>query len=183
LPVVAMLLLAQGPVGGGVTPEWDVRKQVELLETGINRLLPVLTAADPAKWSNQESAAAYLKQWQSCVSEARYLLLSTQEFHRTPEKLTAALDVLFRLDFLQAQSRSLVDGLRRHGNAAETAYQIESTLSQTAESRETLRRHIQDVAELREKEIEVARKEAQRCRVTLSQPGVAVPKPPPAKKQ
>jgi hypothetical protein len=170
LAVVALAI--QSP---GVVPDWDVKVRAEKLSEDIARLKPVLDQLQPATWAAQDAPAGYEKQRQFCLSEIGNIQTATKTLQAQPEKLSSALDVYFRTEAMLEQVRSLSAGVRKYQNPA-VADLIDGIAGNTAADRALLRQQIQDMAVLREKEMDVAQREAQRCRVDLARPGAPRPK-------
>jgi hypothetical protein len=79
------------------------------------------------------------------------------------------LETLIRIESLNQQSMSLSQGVRRYQNPA-VADILDSLLSSLSGDLEWLRSQSLEMAQQREKEVEVAQKEAQRCRTQILQP-------------
>ena len=91
--------------------------------------------------------------------------------------MTLALETLFRLQAVESQVNSLVDGVRRYQNPA-VGDLLVSVVSANSANRDQLRQYITDLAQTKEQEFKIVDKEAQRCRGSLSaRPTPAPPKP------
>lgn len=170
----------------GVSAPWDISQTLTSLGEQSQRLLPILEQLTPEKWQAKGAPAAYTAQWRSARSEVGYLLGASESLKKQPEKLTLALETLFRLQAVEAQVNSLVDGVRRYQNPA-VGDLLVSVISANSANRDQLRQYITDLAQSKEEEFQVVDREAQRCRGTLmrqptSRPAPAAPKPasPPA---
>lgn len=169
--ITVALLLFQS---AGVTPDWDVKPRIEKLSAEASRLKPLLEQVDPAKWADAAAAESYGKQWRHCLDAAGYVENAAARFASQPGRLSLALETLFRLDNLLEQTASLAQGVRRYQNPA-VADLIEAQANGVAGNREWLRQHAQELAKTREIELEVAEKEAQRCRTQMFRPGTKRP--------
>ena len=109
------------------------------------------------------------------------MLGAAQSLRKQPEKLTLALETLFRLQSVESQVNSLVDGVRRYQNPA-VGDLLVSVVSANSANRDQLRQYVTDLAQTKEQEFQIVDTEAQRCRGTLTRqpparPAPAAPKP------
>lgn len=174
----ALRLPAQQPAG--VTPEWDTRTMLLTLASEVKRLKPILDQVKPKDWVAKGAPDAYIRQWQGVQNEVDYLVGATQNLSNQPEKLTLALEALFRLQAVEAFAQSLAGGIRKYQNPA-LADLLVGILTENSGSRERLKQYITDLAATKEHEFQVADREAQRCRSVLSRqpaaPSGAKPEP------
>jgi hypothetical protein len=162
---------AQSP---GLPPEWEVRKNLAALVQQVQRLKPVLEEIKTDEWSKKGAPEAYQAQWKSITSELGYLVRSAEGLSREPERLTLALETLFRMQSMESMLDSLEDGTRTYQNPA-LADLLRGVMTDNAAHRESLRQYIVQLAAVKELELKVMNEEAQRCRAQLS-------RQPPAKK-
>ncbi len=159
-------------------PEWEVSRDMAALAEQVRRFKPILDEVKPQDWVSQGAPEAYQTQWKSVTSEIEYLTRSTKELSSQPERLTVALETLFRMQSLDSILSSLDDGIRRYQNPA-LADLLRGETNQTAAHREKLRHYVVALAATKELEYKIMHEEAQRCRGMLSrQPA---PKPDPSK--
>jgi hypothetical protein len=157
-----------------VAAEWDISKTIAAFSDQANRLKPILDQLTPQEWVARGAPQAYLSQWQQSEMELGYVGTSAQAFERDPERLSLALDTLFRWERLAVDLNSLVDGVRHYQNPAVGDLMV-SVLGENSSNRELLKQHITDLAAQKEEEFAVVDKEAQRCRGQVTRP--APPKP------
>jgi hypothetical protein len=141
----------------------------------VKRIPDVLDQAKPQEWMAKGAPDAYVRQLESAKNELQYVIGSTEKLVREPERLTTALDVLFRLQSMEALLNSLRDGIRKYQSQA-VADRLNAVLTDNANNREKLRQHIMDLAATREEQLDVMDKEAQRCRSELTRQPVDTPK-------
>jgi hypothetical protein len=165
-PAVFLLLAQQATLA----PEWDFKAKVGKLTAEVTRLRPMLERLDPAQWRDTGAGAAYQTTWQYCTAEGANLERVMENMAAQPEKLSVAVELLVHLESFSNQLTWLNGGVRRHHNPA-IADLIEGVLGEMQPSRDGLRRYVQDLAALREQELEIASQEAQRCRAQLAKPG------------
>jgi hypothetical protein len=165
----------------GVSAPWDISQTLTSLAEQSQRLMPILEQLTPEKWQSKGAPAAYTAQWRSARSEVGYLLGAAESMKKQPEKLTLGLETLFRLQAVEAQVNSLIDGVRRYQNPA-VGDLLVSVVSANSANRDQLRQYITELAQTKEEEFQVVDREAQRCRGTLmrqppARPVTAAPKP------
>jgi hypothetical protein len=162
-----------------VATEWDTSKTIAAFSDQAKRLKPILDQLTPQQWVTQGAPQGYVTQWQNVEKELSYVGTSAQTWERDPERLTLALDTLFRWERLAGDLNSLVDGVRHYQNPAVGDLMV-SVLGENSSNRELLKQHITDLAAQREEEFAVVDKEAQRCRGQVTRPAPApsaAPKP------
>jgi hypothetical protein len=151
----------------GTSPEWDVKSNMASLVADVRRLEPVLLEVKPAGWVEKGAPGTYIKQLQSSRGSLQQLIAATDALAQTPDRLTFALDALFRLERMELLLGSLKEGARKY-QSPEVADQLTSLIAQNSIHRDRLRQHITDLAVAREQEISLMDQEAQRCRSMLS---------------
>ena len=166
VPILASLLPAQKP-NSGVSPEWDIRQDMTALAGQIRQLQPMVNQIRPETWISQGAPSAYVKQMVSLQNGMQYLLGSSEKLAKDPERLTAALDAYFRIQYVETMIDSLREGVRKY-QSPDLAEILNGLMTASSNNKEKLRAHIVDLASLREQELSVMDQEAQRCRGVLS---------------
>src|SRR5665213_3365711 len=180
LPLLLPLALTLPAHAQGLSAPWDISQTLVSLAAQTQRLTPILEQLTPAQWEAKGAPPAYTSQWRNARSEVGYLLNAAQNLRKQPEKLTLALETLFRLQAVESQVNSLVDGVRRYQNPA-VGDLLVSVVSANSANRDQLRQYITDLAQTKEQEFKIVDAEAQRCRGSLSaRPATAAPKHPAA---
>src|SRR5262245_54728924 len=87
----------------GVSAPWDTSKDLAALIEQAERLNPLLEQLTPQQWEAQGAPATYTTQWRLARNEVGYLIGAAQALRKQPEKLTLALETLFRLQAVEAQ--------------------------------------------------------------------------------
>lgn len=160
-PLASMSLWGQA--APSVPAPWDVSKSVSELAAQVAKLKPVLAQLTPQAWVEQGAPQAYVEQWQSAQQELDYLEQTALTLEKQPEKLTAALDVYFRLQAVEWRLQSLSEGARKYQNPAAGDVLAEA-VGLHATKRDQLREYITDLAAQNEQQLAVMDREAQRCR-------------------
>jgi hypothetical protein len=179
----ALIAPAQTATPQGVTAEWDISQMLDALASQAKRLKPILDQLNPQEWVAKGAPDAYVSQWRYAQTELVYLTDSAKALGKQPERLTLALDTLFRMQSLEMRLTSLVDGVRNYQNPA-VGDLLVGVLGENSTNRDRLRQYITDLAANKEQEFQIADKEAQRCRGMLGKQAPA-PKPaaPPIRKK
>lgn len=161
---LSSILAAQN---AGVMPDWEVRDAAAALEKHTKVIAGLLDQLKPEDWVAQGAPALYLDQVKQAKQFNSYLTTQAQILAREPSKLTVALDTFFRIDHLQGVLDSVTAGLRQYQNAS-LADLLASAMAQNAATRERLKEYARQLASDREKEWEIANREAQRCRTSIA---------------
>lgn len=154
----------------GVASEWDARKLIDALSAQEQHLKPIIDQVKPERWVSKGASQTYVAQWQTAQAQLRYLLSAGAAFSRDPEQLALGLDTYFRMEAVESMLGSLAEGVRKYQNPA-LASIMQSVIAENSTNRDRLRQYLQDLAQQKEEEFQVADREAQRCRAALlSQP-------------
>lgn len=178
-PVTLLIAMPALTRAQGVSAPWDASQAAKDLSAQAERLKPLLDQLTPQQWQAKGAPAAYVAQLRNAQDELGYMVRAAANLSRQPEKLPVALKTYFRLQSVESQVTSLVEGVRRYQNPA-VGDLIVSVMGANTANRDQLRQYITDLAQTREQEFQIADKEAQRCRgVLLRQPPrtTAPPKP------
>ena len=175
-PLASMSLWGQA--APSVPAPWDVSKSVSELAAQVAKLKPVLAQLTPQAWVDQGAPSAYVEQWQSAQQELDYVEQTARALEKQPEKMTAALDLYFRLQAIEWRLQSLSEGARKYQNPAAGDVLAEA-VGLHATQRDQLREYITDLAAQNEQQLAVMDREAQRCREEQNAVHAA---PAPAKK-
>ncbi len=183
-----LLLLSLVPIGlwGQAAPSvpapWDVSKSVSELAAQVAKLKPVLAQLAPQDWVASKGAPeAYVAQWQGAQRELDYLAQSAGTLEKQPEKLSAALDLYFRLQTVEWRLQSLSEGAHKY-QSPEAGDQLSEAVGADATKRDQLRQYITDLAAQNEQEFSVVEREAQRCREQQNRTAAPAPAASPAKR-
>jgi len=170
----SVLLFAQAPAASppapGLPPDWDIRAILEEMSAHATRLAPVLAQIDARSWVAKGASETYAAQLQSSKDQARAMAGDAKALMKNPEKLTACLELYFRIAGLDDMLASLEQGIRRYQDPA-LAQTLASLAAENGANRDRLRTYIVSLAEEREQVCAVMDREAQRCRdVVASRP-------------
>jgi hypothetical protein len=163
----------QSQTPAGLETSWEIAPVLQEIAAHAGRLLPQLDKVDARAWVEKGASDTYLAQLQSCKDQARALAADARALAANPEHLSAALEVLFRIQGLDNMLVSLEEGLRKYQGPA-AAQQLAGVAAENGASRDRLQRYVVNLAAEREQELQIMDKEAQRCRGLVTQ---APPKP------
>jgi hypothetical protein len=131
------------------------------------RLLPVLDRIDVKSWIAKGASETYADQLKSSKDQAKAMADGARALSRNPEKLSASLELFFRIEGLDTMLASLEDAIRKYQDP-QLAQQLAAVNAENGANRERLRGYIVNLAAQREDQFEVMDREAQRCRSALS---------------
>ena len=139
------------------------------ISANAGRVLPELEKLNVNAWVSAGASDTYLAQWQSSRDQMRALQEGARTLAKNPERLSASLELFFRIEALDQMLGSIEDGARRY-QSPQAAQAIQSVYAEGGANRERLRLYIVNLAAERERQFDVMDKEAQRCRATLMAP-------------
>ena len=166
---VTALLPAQTPATSqaGLVPDWDVRAVLEEMSAHATRLQPLLEQIDAKSWVAKGASETYAAQLQSSKEQARAIADEAKALEQNPEKLSACLQLYFRMAGLEDMLASLDNGIRRYQDPA-LAEKLAAVAAENGANRNRFQTYIVNLATQREQECAVMDKEAQRCRSVLA---------------
>jgi len=154
--------------------DWDIHKTLDAIALHADRLAPFVDQIHPENWIAAGAPQAYVSQAKTCHSELLAIAAAARELSRNPEKLTGALQLLFRIRTLETMLASLGEGLRKYQNPP-MAEMLQGAVAEDAGNRDRLQQYSLELAIAKEQEFHVADEEAQRCRQSLSRGAVSAP--------
>jgi hypothetical protein len=182
LALLAVAAFGQ-PAPQGLTTEWEIGKVFLAISAHAKRLLPMVDQIDPKPWIVKGAPEAYVTQLNSAKAHVKAVADSAQTLAQTPGKLSAAIELTYRIQALETALGSLAEGMRRYHNPA-MAELLVGVVTENGASRDRLQQYVVDLAADKETECAIADKEAQRCRGFISRQSPApAPAPPRPKKK
>jgi hypothetical protein len=165
-----IFLVAQSSPVVGLQPQWDIGVLLGEMSAHASRLLPVLDRLDAGSWIQKGASETYAVQLQSSKDQARTLRDGAKTLALNPEKLSACLELYFRVQALEQMTGSLVDGARKYQNGS-IADELAALSAENGTNRDRFQTYIVNLATEREQECAVMDREAQRCRsIVATQP-------------
>ncbi len=172
----ALALCAQTPPQkpvAGLETQWDIAVVLRDISGQAERLLPALDKMDAQSWVQKGASDTYVEQLQSSKEQAKALADSAKALTGNPERLSACLELFFRINGLETLLNSLQEAIRKYQSPsdAQTLARLEA---EGGGSRYRFQQYLVNLAAEREQELHVMDQEAQRCRAIVTQ---APPKP------
>ena len=167
---------AAAAASSGLQPDWDVRAVLQEISDHAGRLQPVLNKVNVKDWAAKGASETYAQQLQSSRDQARAIITNAHNLASNPEKLSACLELYFRVQGLDEMINSLVGGVRKYQDGT-LADELASVSAENGANRNRLQTYIVSLAQQREQECAVMDREAQRCR------SIVATEPPPASKR
>jgi hypothetical protein len=158
----------------GLEPDWDISVILQEMSTHAGRLLPVLDQIDVQAWVEKGASDTYAAQLQSSKDQAQAFADGARDLARNPEKLSASLELLFRVQGLETMLGSLEEGTRKYQDPA-VAQKLASLEAENGANRDRFQKYIVNLAAEREQQFLVMDREAQRCRGILTAQPAASP--------
>jgi len=159
---------AQSTSTPGLETAWEIAPVLNEIASHAGRLLPLLDKIDVQSWIAKGASDTYAAQLQSSKEQARALVTEAKALAGNPEQLSAALQLVFRIQGLETMLGSLGEGARRYQNAAD-AQALAAVVAENGAGRDRLQRYVVNLAAEREQDLKVMDREAQRCRGILTQ--------------
>jgi hypothetical protein len=152
----------------GLETTWEIAPVLNEIASHAARLLPLLDKIDAHAWVAKGASDTYAAQLQSSKEQTRALVAEAKALAASPEQLSAALQVLFRIQGLETMLASLEEAIRHYQTAAD-AQALATVVAQNGAGRDRLQRYVVNLAAEREQDLKVMDREAQRCRGILTQ--------------
>lgn len=153
---------------------WDVRATMKGLIEVTQRYRAIVDQFKASDWVSQGAPSTYIRLREMVQTEVGYLHTVSSRLSANPEKLSLALDILFRLQSLETLTASLSEGAGRYQNQ-QLADDLRGLLAQNADTRTKIRQYVMDLSVTKEQEYDIAEKEAQRCQAELNRNPLAPP--------
>jgi hypothetical protein len=162
------ILGAQAPAP--LQPAWDMSGLIGELGAHAASLLPALDKVDTQAWIAKGASETYTEQLQTAKDQAKAMSDAAKELARNPEKLSACLELFFRMQSVEQMIGSLVEGVRKYQDEA-LAGELAALVARNGRNRNRFQAYIVDLATEREQQCAVMDREAQRCRsIVATQP-------------
>ncbi len=148
---------------------WEIAPVLEGISAHGARLTNALARINVRRWIERGASETYVEQWQSATEQARALSITAGALSHNPERLSAGLDVLFRIQAVETMVGSLEQAMRKFQTPADAAA-LAALSAENGANRSRLERYLVSLAADREQQLQVMDSEAQRCRAALVAP-------------
>ena len=152
----------------GLEASWEIAPVLTEISAHAGRLLPLLDKLDVHAWVAKGASDTYAQQLQSSKEQARALVVEAKALAGNPEQLSAALQLVFRIQGLETMLTSVGEAIRRYQTPAD-AQELAAVVAEDGAARDRLQRYVVNLAAEREQDLKVMDREAQRCRGILTQ--------------
>jgi hypothetical protein len=170
---------AQPPAG--LETEWDISVVLGEMAAHAGRLLAAVDRADAKAWAQKGASETYTEQLDSCKRQITAFQDGAKALASDPERLAAALELLFRIEGVDTMLGSIEEGIRKY-QSPEDAQALAALAAENGTNLGRFQKYIVDLAADREKQFVVMDREAQRCRGVLANQPSAGPSTPGRKK-
>jgi hypothetical protein len=170
----AAALMAQQPQANstsqpaGLETTWDTAAVLQDIGAHAGRLIPALDQVNAKVWTEKGASETYAAQLQSSKEQVKALADGAKALARNPEKLSAGLELLFRMRALDVMLASVVEAMRKYQSPVD-AQALAGLAAENGANEERFERYLVNLAAQREQEFAVMDKEAQRCRGLVTQ--------------
>ena len=147
----------------GMIPRWRVEELTSDIVSNVESAKKVVAALQPADWVRDGAPEAYVEQHRSLLTEMEQVQLAALALGRQPERLTHAVDTFLWLDRVDDLLSSVSAGVRTYYNSA-VADLLDSARNRNVDGIATVKLYMRQVASHVEDAMDVAHREAQRCR-------------------
>ena len=153
-------------------PRWQVAELTQGIVQNVESVAKLVVALEPREWVRAGAPDVYVEQRQTLLTEMEQAKLAALALGREPERLTYAVDTFLWLDRVDALLSSVSAGVRQYYNGA-VADLLDSARNRNMDGIATIKLYMRQVAAHVEESMQVAHREAQRCReqiITRPQP-------------
>jgi hypothetical protein len=162
------------PQSAGLEANWQIAPVIEEIAAHAGRLLPALDKFDPSSWVAKGASETYVAQLQSSKEQAKALNAEAKDLARNPERLSASLTVLFRVQGIESMLRTLSEAVAKYQSPAD-AQALLALVAENGAGRNRLQMYVVNLAAEREHDLAVMDQEAQRCRAAVPEPAPRKP--------
>lgn len=144
-------------------PRWQVEELAQSIVKNVDTAGKVIMELRPREWIQDGAPQAYVEQHATLIEEMEQVKLSAMALGREPESLTYTVDTYLWLDRVDILLSSVTGGVRRYFNSA-VADVLDSVRNRNSDGVATIKAYMRQLAVHVEDTLEVAHREAQRCR-------------------
>jgi hypothetical protein len=164
LPLLAIPALAQQ---ASVLTEYDAVQLFNVVADQTEKLAPMIQQINASEWVAKGAAPTYTQLANGALAQNKAIVTAMRELVQHPTRLSECLTALFRIQSMEMELISLDPGLRKYQNPA-LADLIGSILAEGHRNRDKFQQYVVDLTAHKEQQFDVADKEAQRCRESIS---------------
>jgi hypothetical protein len=147
--------------------DYDAARLFNTVADQTEKLAPMIEQINTPEWIAKGAAPTYSQLRDGALAQNKAIVKAMRELTQHPAKLSECLTALFRIQSMEMELISLDPGLRKYQNPA-LADLISSILAEGHRNRDRFREYVVDLTSHKEEQFDVADKEAQRCRESIS---------------
>ena len=147
--------------------DYDATQLINAVAEQTHKLAPMIEQIKTDEWVAKGAAPTYTELAHGALAQNQAIVTAMRELAQHPTKLSECLTALFRIQSMEMELISLDPGLRKYQNAA-LADLISSILAEGHRNRDRFQQYVVDLTAHKEQQFDVADKEAQRCRESIS---------------
>jgi hypothetical protein len=151
----------------GFETSWEIAPVFTEISAHAGRLGAALDKIDAQTWVKKGASDTYAAQLDSSRQQVRALAAEAKALTANPDKLSAALVVLFRIQGLDAMMTSIEEAMRRYQSPSD-AQALARLAAENGANRDRLQNYVVNLASEREQDLKVMDEEAQRCRSAVT---------------
>jgi hypothetical protein len=150
-----------------VMTDYDAAQLFNTVADQTAKLAPMIEQINTPAWIAKGAAPTYSQLRDGALAQNKAIVKAMHELGQHPAKLSECMTALFRIQSMEMELISLDPGLRKYQNPA-LADLISSILAEGHRNRDRFREYVVDLTSHKEEQFDVADKEAQRCRESIS---------------
>lgn len=154
----------------GLETGWEIAPALQATSAHATRLLNALGRINAEAWVADGASETYVAQLKSSKEQAQAIADGAKALARNPERLSAMIELLIRIQSLDNMVGSLAEGTRKYQGRLADAQALVALASANDGNRERLQQYVVSLARNREEEFKVMDQEAQRCRSIVTAP-------------
>ncbi len=138
------------------------------------RLKPLFAQVHPEGWTQQGAPAVYAAQWKSLGEQNTSIQVDMADAGQHTDAMPAMMTALFRIHRFDVDLEGMIPAIRRYQDES-LGDQIEAAFAGDQRAVEKLQQYVLDLANEKERLLDLENSEAQRCRAQLAGPPVSRP--------
>jgi hypothetical protein len=131
------------------------------------RLKPLFAQVNPGGWAEKGAPQVYAAQWKSLGEQNTSIQVDMAEAGQHTDAMPAMMSALFRVHRVDTDLEGMIPAIRRYQDEG-LGDQIEAVFAGDQRAVEKLQQYVLDLANEKERLLEVENSEAQRCRAQLA---------------
>lgn len=155
--------------GAGLETPWEIAPVLNAIGDHSTRLLAALDRFDANSWVEKGASPTYAEQLKSCKEQVKAVADNSKALARNPEQLAASLELLIRMQGVDALLGSVEEAIRKYQDPAR-AQDLIVLEAENGANRDRFQQYLVSLAADREHALQVMDKEAQRCRSQIAVP-------------